>query len=98
MAPIYEPKELAVRSHCKSGSITAHCQKVMHPAPARIPARSKRQAMDWSLVLVSQGIEAIIAESSEESGWSLVVAEHDYEHDVESIRQYQLDNLGCPCQ
>ena len=40
---------------------------------ARIPARSRRQAMDWSLVLISQGIETTI-DFAEESGWGLIVA------------------------
>jgi hypothetical protein len=35
---------------------------------SRIPARTRRQAMDWSLVLTSQGIEHTI-EHQEETGW-----------------------------
>ncbi len=40
------------------------------PAPltTRIPARSRGQAMDWSLVLASQGIEHVI-EGPDETGW-----------------------------
>ncbi len=38
------------------------------PLTARIPARSRGQVMDWSLVLASQGIEHVIAEP-DETGW-----------------------------
>jgi membrane associated rhomboid family serine protease len=64
------------------------------PTPAsviRIAARNRRQAMDWSLVLASQGIEHVI-ESSEETGWALVVAESDGEKALAQIRQYRLEN------
>jgi rhomboid protease GluP len=47
--------------------------------------------MDWSLVLVSQGIEPTI-ESSEEVGWGLWVAEPDYAKALEALRLYQLEN------
>src|SRR6266550_1467413 len=66
------------------------------PSPlARIPAHSRRQAMDWSLVLASQGIEPIL-EQSEEAGWALVVAAHDYETALAAIRQYRLENRRWP--
>src|SRR2546427_667390 len=41
------------------------------PTGAIIPARSRRQAMDWSLVLLSQGIECIIEHLDD--GWALRV-------------------------
>ena len=56
---------------------------------ARIPTRSRREAMDWSLVLVSQGIETII-DSAEESGWGLLVPEQDYERALNVLHQYRL--------
>jgi len=57
----------------------------------RIPARSKRQAMDWSLVLVSQEIETTI-EQSEDGGWRLVVSPHDYRRAIGAIQQYRQEN------
>lgn len=64
----------------------------------QIPVRSKRQAMDWSLVLVSQGIETAI-EYSEVSGfWGLAVAPEDYEKALEALRQYRAENRGWPWQ
>lgn len=62
------------------------------PPVAHIPARTRRQAMDWSLVLASQGIEHGI-EHTEEMGWSLVVAAKDYEASFGAIRQYRVENL-----
>ena len=44
------------------------------PLTHRIPARNRRQAIDWSLVLASQGIEHGI-EHLEETGWALTIAE-----------------------
>src|ERR1043166_1770732 len=68
----------------------------MEPATARIPARSHRQAMDWSLVLVSQGIEALIENPAEGAGWGLVVGAQDYARALEAIRQYRLENREGP--
>ena len=63
------------------------------PDEARIPARTRRQAMDWSLVLASQGIQPVI-EHTDEAGWVLVVPSRDLEAAVLSIRQYRTENLG----
>lgn len=56
-----------------------------------IPARNRRQAMDWSLVLASQEIETTI---SREENWALLVAEQDYERAIASIKLYQHENRG----
>jgi membrane associated rhomboid family serine protease len=61
-----------------------------------IPARSERQAMEWSLVLLSQGIEAIIEPPEGEHGWQLAVAEPDLLRARESLRQYQAENRRGP--
>ena len=68
----------------------------MEPPPARIPARSRRQAMDWSLVLVSQGIETTIDYSENGDGWGLLVAFPDYEKALRTIELYRLENRGWP--
>src|SRR5438045_2457590 len=70
----------------------------MELLPNRIPAASQKQAMDWSLVLVSQGIETAIAGPADGSGWSLIVGENDYENAVRTIRQYRIENRGWPWQ
>jgi membrane associated rhomboid family serine protease len=61
----------------------------------QIPTRSKRQAMDWSLVLVSQGIETTI-DFAEESGWRLLVPEQDYRRAVDILEQYRIENRDWP--
>jgi membrane associated rhomboid family serine protease len=62
---------------------------------ARIRVRSRRQAMDWSLMLLSQQIESTIDHSAE-SGWGLIVAAPDYERALKQIRQYRLENRCWP--
>jgi membrane associated rhomboid family serine protease len=62
------------------------------PAPvSRISARTRREAMDWSLVLYSQAIEHVI-EQSAETGWALAVAPEDHEKALQAIHQYRLEN------
>jgi len=55
-------------------------------------ARHRQQAMDWSLVLLSQGIESVVAQS--ESGWTLLVEPQDHARALAALRQYQLENRG----
>ena len=57
-----------------------------------IPARNRRQALDWGLVLASQGIEPVIERS--EHGWLLLVAPQDYARAQAALRQYQHENRG----
>ena len=52
--------------------------------------------MDWSLVLVSQGIETVIDWSEDGTGWGLVVASQDHEPALSAIRQYHLENRHWP--
>jgi len=66
------------------------------PAAASIPARSHHEAMEWSLVLVSQGIEPIIDRTEDDGGWQLVVATDEYDQAVAAIGQYRLENRGWP--
>jgi membrane associated rhomboid family serine protease len=53
--------------------------------------------MDWSLVLVSQGIESTI-ENDPELGWGLRIDENDCGKAVDAIRQYRRENRGWPWQ
>jgi membrane associated rhomboid family serine protease len=57
-----------------------------------IPARSRREVMDWGLVLASQDIAAVIDRSDQ--GWGLLVHEQDYERATAVLRQYQVENRG----
>ena len=61
---------------------------------ARIVARSRRQAMDWSLVLASQNIHPIISGGSHSEEWALLVEPLEYERALAAIRQYRAENRG----
>lgn len=65
------------------------------PPVARIAARSQRQALDWSLVLASQGLEHAL-DHTEDTGWALLVAESDHAAALAVIRQYRVENLRWP--
>lgn len=65
--------------------------RVESPA-AIIPTASERQAMDWSLVLVSQGIESVIEHDPESGRWQIVVNPADVSRAVNAIRLYTLEN------
>lgn len=62
---------------------------------SRIAAHSKRQALDWSLALVSQGIESIL-DCDPESGWGLLVEESAHARACAVIQQYQKENRRWP--
>jgi membrane associated rhomboid family serine protease len=62
---------------------------------ACIPTRSRREAMDWSLVLVSQGIETKI-DFDEETGWHLAIQEYELERARGILQQYQAENRQWP--
>ena len=63
-----------------------------------IPVPSHRQAMDWSLVLISQGIESVIEPADESRGWALRVAAGDYEPALSALHQYEWENRHWPWQ
>jgi rhomboid protease GluP len=65
---------------------------VMESSTPRISAWSQRQAMDWSLVLVSQNIETEIVHLPGAGGWSLVVSEQDFHRALDAIRLYRVEN------
>jgi membrane associated rhomboid family serine protease len=50
--------------------------------------------MDWSLVLISQGIESVIERSAEEPGWMLCVSPLDHEPALQAIGLYRAENRG----
>ena len=62
------------------------------PLDILIPARNRRQAMDWSLVLASQGIGHVI-DHDEANGWTLAVSAADRAAALAHIHQYRLHNL-----
>jgi membrane associated rhomboid family serine protease len=66
----------------------------MEISAATISARSRVEAMDWSLVLISQGIESVITRAEEGRGWTLQVSAADYDSALEAIRLYRTENRG----
>jgi membrane associated rhomboid family serine protease len=60
-----------------------------------IPATTRREAMDWSLVLISQGIESTFAPASDET-WQLIVAPEQLAAARDSIRIYEAENRAWP--
>ena len=64
----------------------------MENARAHITARSEKEAMDWSLVLASQGIETFIERSPEAGVWRLQIPPAEFDRAQSSLRQYRLEN------
>lgn len=65
----------------------------MNPAePILIPARSRRQAMDWALVLASQDIISTIV--CDEKQWGVLVEEPDAERSRNILFQWRKENRG----
>lgn len=55
-------------------------------------SRSQAQALDWSLVLISQGIENLLAQRADDGAWTLEVAPGDWQRASESIAAYEREN------
>ncbi len=75
------------------GELTASQPAAQVPILDRgIRAHSERQAMDWALVLASQGIEAAIMREPDGRGWNLQVGSNDLERAQLSIRQFRIES------
>jgi membrane associated rhomboid family serine protease len=57
-----------------------------------LEAGSQAQAMDWSLVLISQGIESIVLPRESDGVWVLEVPESDFQRATESVTAYEREN------
>jgi rhomboid protease GluP len=71
------------------------------PSPSEsvgVPAKSQHKAMEWSLVLASQGIPHLIASPDESGHWSLRIAPADVTRASAAIRQYERENRARPWQ
>lgn len=64
----------------------------MQTATTGIECRSQAQALDLSLVLISQGIESVITHQPDNDAWLLEVAEADFLRATESIAHYEREN------
>lgn len=65
-------------------------------AGTALPARDRRQAMDWSLVLLSQGIESIVVRDPESGQWQLRVLPAQVAEAVSTLRLYERENRAWP--
>jgi rhomboid protease GluP len=70
----------------------------MESPTAAITVRSRREAMDLSLVLASQGIDHVIEQPDEEHGWRVLLDARRYETGVTSWRAYRAENRRGPWQ
>src|SRR5258706_13934676 len=59
---------------------------------AIIPTRSHNQALDWSLALLSQGIESTIDRDPESGRWILLVDAGRITPAIHVLRQYTAEN------
>ncbi len=61
---------------------------------AVIPAQSKRQAWDWSLVLTSQSVDVTVVQDSGTGTWKLVVNPNDLARARQIILEWRAENRG----
>lgn len=64
----------------------------MQTATAALECRSQAQAMDWSLVLISQGIESVVLRREMDGVWVLEIPEREFQRARESIAAYEREN------
>ena len=57
-----------------------------------ITARTEKQALDWSLVLLSQGIENTVQHDPENERWNLLVEPASYTRSLQTLRLYVTEN------
>lgn len=70
---------------------TATVPAVEPVAPAVIRARSEQQALDWSLVLVSQGIACALDRDPESGAWQLELPREEQPRALEALRLYHQE-------
>src|SRR5439155_1427780 len=71
--------------------------RCMVAASGIIPTRSKTQAEEWSVVLLSQGIESVIERDEEAGrGWHVQVEPAQFSDSVRILRQYITENKRVP--
>lgn len=82
------------RSLCRSAPPETTGTVTGQPASfdTSIRAHSERQAMDWALVLASQGIETVIEREAPGRRWALRLTAGDHERALHSIRQYRMES------
>lgn len=64
----------------------------LQTATASLEARSYAQALDWSLVLTSQGIENAVESPVQDGRWQVVVPTAEFERASAEIRTFEQEN------
>ncbi len=64
----------------------------------RIPVKGEKQAMEWSLVLASQGFEPVVNHNAETQRWELLLPAHEVSTALRHLRLYRIENRGWPWQ
>lgn len=64
--------------------------------PAGVSTPNRHKAMDWSLVLLSQGIESTIAQDEQTGGWQLLVPREHARAVRETLHLYEQENRAWP--
>ena len=62
-----------------------------NPGLAALRARTKKQAQDWALALVSQGIEPVIQPDAD-GKWLVLVPAETESRAAAIVRQYRIEN------
>ncbi|HKQ40627.1 MAG TPA: rhomboid family intramembrane serine protease [Verrucomicrobiae bacterium] len=65
---------------------------ICHVESGIISVHSERQAEDWSVVLLSQGIESTIQPNAETGQWQLLVDRENYSRALRTLRVYITEN------
>ncbi len=65
---------------------------------ARILVKGEKQALEWSLVLASQGLEAVINHDPEAGEWQLLLPDAEIGPALRHLRSYRVENRGWPWQ
>lgn len=63
-----------------------------YPVITLLRARSRLEAMDWSLVLISQGIESTILPNADGPGWAVEISANDFQRAQKAIGLYRAEN------
>jgi membrane associated rhomboid family serine protease len=61
-----------------------------------IPTRSRQQAEEWSLVLLSQQLESVVEQTNENGLWQLSVPSDQCGRALRILRQYKIENRVRP--
>jgi rhomboid protease GluP len=64
------------------------------PNSRLIPVRSGQQAREWSLALVSQGIESVLVQDDVTETWALEVEAQNLGPALQVLKQYHIENRG----